>query len=303
MGLLDKWIESLDYEFRILDSCSRYQSPHSTCRNCIDSCSADAITFVSGKPIINNKECTECGDCIAECPVQAVEGFLPRRTIIQNQLIVTDEHPPSIKELLAFYKKGVTILVYDQEELNLHWKHILSEVNSMLEQLNEAPFSILNKEIEREEELFTRREIFSFWKKEAQSTMKQMAPAKWRFNHQDLDLAKFYPNYQFTEIMLDTSKCTICKACQILCKRDCLQINEMDFTITTQNCSGCMICQDICPEKAITTEKKIQPATKNTHPLYTKICYTCKNNYQTLSMHDKKCVKCKKMEAFGTFLK
>lgn len=302
MGILNRWIESLDYEFYVLDSCSRHQSPHSTCSKCINSCSADAVTLVSGKPIINHEKCTECGDCIAECPAQAIEGFLPKRMIHQNQLIVTDEHSPSIRELLVLYKKGVKALIYEQEIVNTDWKQAVSEANDRLKQLNEPPFSIQRKKGEIKEEKYTRREVFSIWKKEAQSTMRLIAPAKWRFNHRELDLSIFYPNDQFMTITLDTSKCTACKACQMLCKRNCLHITATDFTLSAQRCTGCLLCQDICPEKAITVEEKIQTSAEIAHSLYTKECNTCKSKYKTLSINDEKCVMCKKRESFGTFL-
>ncbi len=303
MGLLNRWIESLDYEFRVLDSCSRHHSPHSTCSKCIESCTEAAVTLVSGKPIISTQKCLECGDCIAECPAQAIEGFLPKRMIHQNQLIVTNEHPPSIREMLVLYKKGVKTLIYEQEVMNTDWKQAVSKTNDRLKELNEPPFSIQRKKREIGEEKFTRREVFSIWKKEAQSTMKQIAPAKWRFNHRELDLSIFYPNDQFTIISLDTNKCTTCKACQILCKKNCLLITETAFTISAQRCSGCMLCQDICPEKAITVEEKIQPAVRISHSLYTKKCTACKSKYKTLSINNDKCVMCKKRESFGTFLK
>lgn len=302
MGILNRWIESLDYEFRILESCSRFQSPLSTCSRCIDSCSEKALTNVDGIPIIDNDKCTECGSCIAACPVQAVEGFLPRRVIIQNKLVVTEEHPPSIKELLGIYRKGVKTIIYEQKAWNKEWQETVAKACDMLEKINESPFSVQCIKIEMEEKV-TRREIFSLWKKEALSTMKHMTPAKWRFNQKELDLSIFYPNYQFTHISLNTSKCTACKACQMLCKRNCLQITETDFTISAQRCTECLLCQDICPEKAITVEERIQPSVEVVHPLYTKECKTCKSKYQTLSINDDKCVMCKKREAFGTFLK
>lgn len=303
MGLLDRWIESLDYEFQVKQSCTRHQSPRSTCSKCIDICTAEAISLKNGKPVINNEKCTECGYCIAECPVQAIEGFFPKRTIIQKQFVVTDERPPAIRELLGYYKKNVTTIVYEQEALNEDWQQTVAEANNRLKALGEAPFTIICKKIELNEEKFTRREIFTIWKKEAQTTMQQMAPAKWRFNHEDLDLAKYYQEYQFTELKIDTNKCTLCKACVMLCKKKCFHVTDTDFTISAQSCSGCMLCQDICPEKVITVEERIMPALDIVHPLYTKVCNTCKKEYQTLQEHDEKCVMCKKQEAFGTFLK
>ncbi|MBU8879636.1 4Fe-4S binding protein [Bacillus sp. FJAT-29790] len=302
MGLLNRWIESLDYEFQVLQSCTRHQSPHSTCSKCIESCSAGAISLKNGKPIISKEQCTECGDCIVTCPVQAVEGFFPKRTIIHNQFIVDNDRPPALRELLGYYKKGVTELVCEQGELNVDWQLKLAEANEMLEKLGEAPFSVRYNQVELQEETYTRRALFSIWKKEAQSTMKQMAPAKWRFNHEDLDIAQSFPNYQFAEIMINTSKCTLCKACQMLCPKKCLQITDTHFTISAQACSGCLLCQDICPEKAIIVKEQISLAKGIVHSLYENECKTCKKSFQTLSEHDEKCIICRKKEEFGVFL-
>ena len=38
MALLSKWVESLDYEYEILSSCTRHRSHHSTCTKCVETC-------------------------------------------------------------------------------------------------------------------------------------------------------------------------------------------------------------------------------------------------------------------------
>jgi ferredoxin len=95
--------------------------------------------------------------------------------------------------------------------------------------MEQEPFSITIKALEMEEELYSRRELFSFWKKESQSIMKSVAPAKWRFNHDQLDLSKYYPEYQFVNIMIDANKCTLCKACQFLCTKNVSVLSSQDF--------------------------------------------------------------------------
>ena len=89
MGLLGKWVESLDYEFEILTSCTRHQSPRSTCEKCIDVCEEKAITLVNNKPVIAREKCTECGNCIVRLLAQAISGIFPKRTVINNQLLLT----------------------------------------------------------------------------------------------------------------------------------------------------------------------------------------------------------------------
>ncbi|MFO1443965.1 hypothetical protein KDN24_12280 [Bacillus sp. Bva_UNVM-123] len=66
MGLLNAWMESLDYDFTVLDLCTHHQSPHSSYMKCLDVCTYEAITFVDEKPYISNEKCKECGYCITE---------------------------------------------------------------------------------------------------------------------------------------------------------------------------------------------------------------------------------------------
>src|SRR5690625_546347 len=145
MGLISYWLESLDYDYKILPHCSLYQSPLSSCTRCIDSCPENAIQLKDGKPVINTTKCTQCGDCIASCPVQGVEGFLPKRSIINNQFVIDPQSIPSIKELLIYYKKGITTLIYEKKELPLLWKTTIEDTNKLLAKLGEQPFNIINK--------------------------------------------------------------------------------------------------------------------------------------------------------------
>lgn len=300
MGLLSRWLESLDYDYNILPHCSRHQSPRSSCTNCIDSCPENAIQLVNGKPKINSTKCTECGECVASCPIQAVEGFLPKRSIINNQLIADDKKVPTQKELLAYYKKGVTTIVYQEQEITSEWAEIIRKVNRILEKLGEEPFEVSSACVKaNQEEALTRRELFYSWGQDLKQIAKDMTPAKWRFNHESLDIAKYYPNYQFVDISLDTAKCTLCQACQKLCKKDALQISETDFTIVPQQCSDCGLCQDICPESAISIKKHISIAENVNHPVHEKVCCTCKKAFSTLCEEQDMCMICRKRKEYA----
>ena len=78
MGVLSKWVESLDYEYEILTSCIRHRSPRSTCEECVKRCHENAISIHNSKRVIDNKKCTECGQCIPACPVQGSSWYLSK---------------------------------------------------------------------------------------------------------------------------------------------------------------------------------------------------------------------------------
>jgi NAD-dependent dihydropyrimidine dehydrogenase PreA subunit len=129
--------------------------------------------------------------------------------------------------------------------------------------------------------------------------MKQIAPAKWRFNHSDFHLPKYYKDYQFTRITINSEKCTLCTACQKLCEKNCFDLSDEVLVISPQNCSSCQLCVDTCPEKAITVEDKISRTEIKSHPIYERVCAVCNKTYKTVREHDEKCVACKKREGFS----
>lgn len=297
MGLLSLWAESLAYEYEILKSCTHHQSPRSSCTKCVDSCQNQAISFINGIPSINHDQCTQCGDCIAACSVGAVAGIFPVRTVRKHQLIITKERPPTTKELLVYNKRGITEIVYEQE-LNEDWRGVIEDTNAILHLLDETPLSITNEKVDSKTEEMTRRDLFFSWKKETQSLLVKMAPAKWRFNQEDLELARYYPEHQFTEITLEANKCTLCRACEALCHKKCLKITDAGFFINAQSCSSCNLCEDICPEKALKVKEKISRHQPVHFPVLTKVCTKCNTSYQTLTDTDEVCVPCEKRKGF-----
>lgn len=300
MSLLGKWLESLDFEYKILPSCTRNKSPRSTCLECVTSCGEQAIKIVDNMPVINHDKCSECGHCVSACPVQAVEGIFPKRTIIQNQLVLSGRNFPSAKELLVLYKKGIQTIRVENEAQLENAKATIEEANILLDQLGEAPFIILIKTIEKNEQTFSRRELFTHWKKESKSVLKDFAPATWRFNQSHFDLSNYYKGYQFAKIEIETEKCTLCNACQRLCEKNCFDIGEEHFIISADKCSACQLCADICPEKAITIEKRISKKDEITLSIYKKICSNCSEEFSTLSTKDEECQMCTKRKAYMT---
>lgn len=302
MGLFSKWVESLDYRYEVLPECSRHKSNRSTCSACAAACSEDAVSMVKGKPEIDREKCTECGICISACPVQAIAGIYPKRTVRQNELAVEGDRPTA-KELLILYKKGVNTIAGETEAQIALWKESIDEANEMLASLEEEPFTVIVKKYNREEEVLTRRELFGLWKKEGKSVLREVVPAKWRFNHKDFDLPKYYPRFQFFSIDIDGEKCSLCGVCEKICEKNCIKIKKDHLSINSQACSSCNLCVDACPEKAIGIDEEISQAEERKFPIYERVCSVCRHTFHSLRNSDVKCPACTMRERFTKQLK
>lgn len=299
MAIVGKWLESLDYQYEIKkDTCVRHKSPFATCQACVDVCTENAISLKDGKPVINQELCIECGKCLSSCPVQAIAGIYPKRAIKNGYLIIDKKYIPSTKDLLIYRAKGIKTLVIESDEMNDDLMEVLTRVNEQLFKLNEEPFEIKTEVTlpEIDEATYSRRELFSLWKKESKTLMSQVTPAKWRFNQTDFELAKHYPEHQFYSINLDSSTCSLCKMCISLCEKQCFSIDEQQLTISAQSCSNCNLCIDVCPENSISILSNITEAQQTKYLIYTKTCTSCKKSFLTIRDNDQQCFLCNKRQ-------
>ena len=234
---------------------------------------------------------------MSACPVQAVAGIYPERTIIQNQLVMKGQNIPTVIELLILYKQGIKEVIGESPSQVKLWRQPVEEANSILNQLGERPISISLKSVE-DEVYYSRREIFTLWKTETKSVLKQVVPARMRFNQNALDWQKYYQDYQFTRVTIDQEKCILCGACQSLCQKKCLEIQDDGFMISPQGCSGCQLCADACPEQAILVEDRISKKQETRLPVFQNVCTACHQPFTTLREDDEKCVACVKRELY-----
>ncbi|MBB6446626.1 4Fe-4S dicluster domain-containing protein [Bacillus benzoevorans] len=297
MGLFSSWAESLDYEYEILPSCTRHKSHYSACSKCVAACEKSAITIRNRKPVIDHSQCVQCGECMAACPVQGIAGILPKRKIIQGQLIVSEDQFPTTIELLIFYQKGIRSIICEDESFFQLCQERIEQVNEMLQCLGESSFSVSVHSV-AEKDVCSRRELLSLWKKDSKSLMKEMTPAKWRFNQNSLNLRRYYPNYQFTKIIIDVEKCTLCKVCQRICEKKCFHIGDEHFSLSIKDCTACRLCADICPEKAIIFEEQIIKTEEIHFPIYEIVCQACQHPFKTLREEDETCPACTKLHIF-----
>ncbi len=69
-----------------------------SCLHCMDLCSAQAITFASGRIHIDPDTCVGCGTCAAECPVKALE--------LQGEVKTVQQVIDVVLQDLVFYEEG-----------------------------------------------------------------------------------------------------------------------------------------------------------------------------------------------------
>lgn len=280
MGLIDNWLESLAEEISISKSCVRNVSPFSTCHICVENCPENAIE-IKNKTVNINSNCNSCGDCIPSCPVNAIEGIAEKRWIVEDTLLFGENTKMSSKELLYYYHKGIRKIAVMDKELNNSWSNALKEANRVLDEMEKEEIGVTTeiKQPEPEEKELSRRELFSFFKKESISLIANFTPATWRFNHKDFSLEGMYAEWQFNGIEMNQEKCTLCQACFRLCPTKVFKVGDGQLSIDAIHCVSCKLCEDVCKDKAILITEEIRRTESMTYTVYPKTCIKCKKKF------------------------
>lgn len=280
MTLIEYWLESLVEKISINKSCVRDISPLSTCDFCIQNCPENALEIKNRKININNN-CNSCGDCVPACPVNAIEGIVKNRKIAGDTLLFLDNTKITLKELLYYYHNGIRKVGIIDKDLNPLWENALEEVNKVLSEMDKVWIEITKdiKYPEIEEKEISRREVFSFLKKESIQFITKFTPVTWRFNHKNYSLDELYPNWQFHSIEINKEKCNLCQACFRLCPTKVFDLENGQITINSIHCVDCKLCEDVCKEDAVNVTKKIKRTESNVNIVFQKTCIKCQNNF------------------------
>lgn len=249
MSLLVNWLESMHVDMNVTRQCSRLRNRHSTCRFCVDACETKALSIVEGTINVNHDKCSNCGTCVIACPLSAIEGVVSGRQFEGTSLLYSPGYTPVVKELLIYKKRGVNQIKTNGLSFKSEWMEVLQETNQLLSKLNELPLE-LNDDCQESAPL-SRRALFASLKKGGRHLAKEMAPAAWKVNNHAWKLEYFYPDFQFYEIVIDKTKCTICQACLSYCTQSVFQLTDSHMQINSRHCVGCSDCKDICPESAV----------------------------------------------------
>ncbi|MFV9510042.1 4Fe-4S dicluster domain-containing protein [Tepidibacillus sp. LV47] len=100
--------ESISVEPKI---CLNYLRKDIGCRQCVDYCPTQAISFQTQIPVIQHSKCINCGACVSACPVLAIDHVQKPYQVVKKQI---EEHPQAqiTCERMESYQKGIKIPCY-----------------------------------------------------------------------------------------------------------------------------------------------------------------------------------------------
>ncbi|WP_180953663.1 4Fe-4S binding protein [Bacillus sp. T33-2] len=258
MPLWTKWLESLSYEIEISGNCLRKASPFSTCTTCIQICDQGAISIENAGLQVDQGKCNNCGRCVTVCPVQAIKGQSPHRTV-ENGILTLNTLPlPTQSELLYFYKSGITTITIDlSRDQEKEAQRLIEDADGLLRAIGIPPFTVVSLD-NSEKPVLSRRAFFkkiSFDSRRA--VLETFTPASWRFNEDQFNLASMFPDVAFFGITLDQQKCILCETCFRMCPASVFSLQDNRLEIDEGKCKGCSLCTDVCRTDAITIEKTV----------------------------------------------
>jgi Fe-S-cluster-containing hydrogenase component 2 len=290
MSILTKWLESLHEETKITSRCARERNRKSTCSFCLEQCSQEAIELKEHLLVIDTSKCSMCGDCVIACPLSAIEGLAASRVFEKGNLHFDDAYTPSLKELLIYKKRGMSSVQVGRTPINLEWETVLAEVNDRLSILGEKEITLVT---ENSEEKLSRRALFGSIQSGGKQLAKSLAPASWKMETDGWKLSKYFPDYQFYSVELNTNNCTLCQACYSICPEDVFTKSESSLFIDNGKCVNCTSCTDICPENAIHIIEDLKRKNEKEEMLQKKKCDCCGQMFNTFQLEAVKCHVCK----------
>jgi Pyruvate/2-oxoacid:ferredoxin oxidoreductase delta subunit len=223
------------------------------------------------------------------CPLSAIEGIASNRNFEKGSLVFDEGYTPSLKELLIYKKRGMTSIQVNNQ-LNHEWETVAANANEQLQLLGESPIAFVEKV---NEEVLSRRAFFGSFQKEGKQLAKSMAPAAWKMEQDDWKLTKYYPDFQFYSVTIDTSKCSLCQACFSLCPENVFQIvDNNQLVIENGKCLNCTSCTDVCSENAIKIIPDVKRKIKKFEPVHSKACHDCGHSFYTFVKGKVKCHVC-----------
>lgn len=273
------------------EACKNYQNKKAVCMLCIDCCSEAAISLQNQTPVIVDTKCIDCGACVSECPVNAIDHISkPYEKVAQY----IDNYPLAeiTCDQVEKFNRGIKVpcLLYldlpllsqyagKREELHIYTDHCYScrkvgaeKISRHLEKLqgqfenSGAIFKIKTKHqlpqnsSEQTVNAVSRREMLSRFS--ISSIREFILPTSKKNDIQtvvdeNVESLSIMERIQFKKKLLNDFYKSEKRMNEV-------EHQSSDASLSFQvndNCNGCTVCERICPTKAIfwkTNEKVAQ---------------------------------------------
>ncbi|WNF35881.1 4Fe-4S dicluster domain-containing protein [Bacillaceae bacterium IKA-2] len=273
------------------EACKNFGNKRVACSLCVDCCDEDAISLQNQTPVIVDTKCIDCGACVSECPVNAIDHIrkpyakvaqyvdeFPLAEITCDQV---EEFNRGIKVPCLLYLDFPLLSQYADrcEELHIYTEHCQScrkvgaeKISRHLEKLqwqfenSGAIFKIKTKHqlpqssSEQTVNAVSRRELLSRF---SISSIKELIlPTSKKDDTQTVADEKFeslsiVERIQFKKKLLNDFYMGEKRLNEVE-----YQNSNASFSFAVNDsCNGCNVCEKICPTKAIswkTNEKVAQ---------------------------------------------
>ncbi|WP_339062163.1 4Fe-4S binding protein [Tepidibacillus marianensis] len=92
-------------------ACLNYLRKDIGCRQCVDACPTEAISFQNQVPVIHHSKCLNCGACVSACPVLAIDHQQKPYIEVKKQM----EQHAQVQitcQRMESYQKGIKVPCY-----------------------------------------------------------------------------------------------------------------------------------------------------------------------------------------------
>lgn len=266
-------------------SCLRKQFPRHACRACVDACPVNAIAISATGPELNDDECVRCGNCLFDCPVDALQHLQPanRRYKAFSLVAPFSSLPPSVGELLMWhYQHAIRAVELDMDNYP-GWVRAVAALNIRLRELNAPVWQILPPPPKAVN--LARRRLLQTREADVQSAA--VAPGR-RARRQTLCAVSEH------QLLLEPSQCILCGACARACPEKAISLTDEAFKFSSSLCTGCESCAVVCPVKAIHVEKQTGENSDARFPYIMKYCRCCQRKFYTFNAGIDRCSICQR---------